>query len=45
MTRSTKPAKLAGFQEEPDCFIIDKYTLDEDNWADGLVSISDDEFD
>lgn len=37
--------KLAGFQEEPDCFIIDKYTLDEDNWADGFVSISDDEFD
>lgn len=37
--------KLAGFQEEPDCFIIDTYTLDEDNWTDGFVSISDDEDD
>jgi hypothetical protein len=31
--------KLAGFQDEPDCFIIDTYTLDEDKWTDGFVSI------
>jgi hypothetical protein len=31
--------ELAGFQEEPDCFIIDTYTLDEDKWTDGFVSI------
>lgn len=31
--------KLAGFQDEPDCFIVDTYTLDEDCWTDGFVSI------
>jgi hypothetical protein len=33
--------KLAGFQDEPDCFSIDAYTVDEDNWTDGFVSIPD----
>ena len=28
-----------GFADEPDCFSIDTYTLDEDNWADGFVTI------
>ena len=31
--------KLAGFKDEPDCFIVDTYTLDEDCWTDGYVSI------
>jgi len=37
--------KLPGFQEEPDCFNIDRYTLDEDNWTNGFVSLPDDEAD
>jgi len=31
--------KLAGFQEEPDCFIVDRHTLDDDGWTDGFVFI------
>jgi len=31
---------LAGFLEEPDCLIIGTYTLDDDCWTDGFVSIS-----
>jgi len=31
--------ELAGFKDEPDCFIIDTYTLDDDCWTDGFVSI------
>ena len=28
-----------GFREEPDCFMSDRYTLDEDNWTEGFVTI------
>ncbi len=28
-----------GFFDEPDCFTIDSYTVDEDNWTDGFVII------
>jgi hypothetical protein len=28
-----------GFRDEPDCFMSDRYTLDEDNWTDGFVTI------
>jgi len=31
--------ELAGFQEEPDCFIIDRYMLDDDCWTDGFASL------
>ena len=34
-----RACKLAGFKEEPDCFIKDTYTLDDDCWTDGFVSI------
>ncbi|GGS11095.1 hypothetical protein GCM10010269_57700 [Streptomyces humidus] len=26
---------LPGFADEPDCFVLDAYTLDEDEWPDG----------
>lgn len=29
-----------GFMDEPDCFLIDVYTLGEDRWMDGFVTIS-----
>lgn len=35
--------KLPGFQDEPDCFGIDAYTLDEDNWDDGFTTLQDEE--
>ena len=35
--------KLAGFQDEPDCFNIDRYTVDEDNWTDGFVTLQDED--
>lgn len=28
-----------GFRDEPDCFMADPYTLDQDNWTDGFVSL------
>ncbi|GAA1240978.1 hypothetical protein [Oryzihumus leptocrescens] len=28
-----------GFRDEPDCFMPDPYTLDQDNWTDGFVSL------
>jgi hypothetical protein len=28
-----------GFREEPDCFLIDPYTLDEDRWIEGFITI------
>jgi hypothetical protein len=30
---------LPGFQQEPDCFMVDTYRLDEDQWTDGFVSV------
>jgi hypothetical protein len=30
---------LPGFHEEPDCFLIDRYSLDEDLWIDGFVTV------
>lgn len=29
-----------GFADEPDCFVIDAYALDEDGWTDGFVTIT-----
>ena len=28
-----------GFRDEPDCFYFADFTIDEDNWTDGFVSI------
>ncbi|MFI1658264.1 hypothetical protein ACH4ZU_25635 [Streptomyces sp. NPDC020472] len=27
---------LPGFADEPECFVVDDYTLDEDEWPDGF---------
>lgn len=34
---------LPGFQEVPAGFVIDKYTLDRDNWTEGYITITNDE--
>lgn len=30
---------LPGFADEPDCFQIEEYELDEDHWTDGFVHV------
>ncbi|PWU46257.1 hypothetical protein DLE60_16595 [Micromonospora globispora] len=37
--RIQRARKLPGFRDEPDCFYIDGYTVDQDQWNDGFVSI------
>lgn len=29
---------VPGFREEPDCFLVDPYTVDEDHWVEGFIS-------
>jgi hypothetical protein len=29
---------LEGFRDEPDCFIVGEYKVNEDKWADGFVT-------
>ncbi len=42
--RLARARELPGFREEPDCFLIDflidLYTLDEDRWSEGFISVS-----
>lgn len=35
----TRAQSRPGFSDEPDCFSVDVYTVDEDNWTDGFVAI------
>ncbi|WP_426507301.1 DUF7336 domain-containing protein [Dactylosporangium sp. McL0621] len=37
--RVVSARSLPGFRDEPDCFLIDHYTLDEDRWTDGFATI------
>jgi hypothetical protein len=37
--RVTRARQLSGFREEPDCFYVDRYTVDEDHWQDGFVTL------
>ncbi|WP_433618322.1 DUF7336 domain-containing protein [Dactylosporangium sp. CA-139114] len=37
--RITSARELPGFRDEPDCFLIDAYTLDEDRWAEGFSTL------
>lgn len=30
---------LPGFAEEPECFVIGEYTLDQDEWTEGFVRV------
>jgi hypothetical protein len=30
---------LDGFRDEPDCFIVAEYKVDEDKWTDGFVTV------
>ncbi|WP_426506360.1 hypothetical protein ACPPVO_50500 [Dactylosporangium sp. McL0621] len=35
--RIVRARTLPGFRDEPDCFYVGAYTLDEDQWTDGFV--------
>jgi hypothetical protein len=37
--RIERAQQQPGFHDEPDCFIVSDYTLDEDTWSEGFVSI------
>ncbi|WP_055628272.1 DUF7336 domain-containing protein [Streptomyces hirsutus] len=37
--RIVRARLLPGFRDEPKCFIIDAYLLDDDTWEDGFVRI------
>ena len=37
--RLVRARALPGFRDEPDCFLIDQYTLDEDKWTEGFVTV------
>ncbi|WP_194892308.1 DUF7336 domain-containing protein [Catenulispora pinisilvae] len=34
--RRTRARTLPGFATEPECFVIDEYTVDQDTWAEGF---------
>ncbi|MEU3556705.1 DUF7336 domain-containing protein [Streptomyces fragilis] len=36
--RMREASLLPGFADEPECFVIDDYVLDEDEWTDGFES-------
>ncbi|MFD9392679.1 hypothetical protein ACFWBB_18775 [Streptomyces sp. NPDC060000] len=37
--RMKRAQLLPGFRDEPECFILDGYELDEDTWTEGFVRI------
>ncbi|MET8011826.1 hypothetical protein ABZU86_27695 [Streptomyces sp. NPDC005271] len=37
--RMRRARLLPGFADEPECFVIDKYTLDSDEWAEGFERV------
>jgi hypothetical protein len=41
--RRVRARESPGFRDEPDCFLIDQYTLDEDRWTEGFVTVPLDE--
>jgi hypothetical protein len=38
LARIERTKELDGFRDEPECFYISPYTLDEPQWVDGFVS-------
>ncbi|MDI6102595.1 hypothetical protein QLQ12_28635 [Actinoplanes sp. NEAU-A12] len=38
--RIARARLLPGFRDEPDCFLIDQYTVDADRWTDGFVTVA-----
>jgi hypothetical protein len=39
LDRIDRARRLPGFAEEPDCFMIDRYVVDQDQWADGFIAV------
>jgi hypothetical protein len=38
--RIERARELPGFQDEPECFFVSCYVVDEDHWRDGYVTIA-----
>jgi hypothetical protein len=41
--RIQRARMLPGFRDEPDCFYVSRYTVDQDEWGDGFVTIGSDD--
>ncbi|GGU16208.1 DUF7336 domain-containing protein [Lentzea flava] len=39
MARIERAKELPGFRDEPECFYIGEYTLDEDQWTTGFTAV------
>lgn len=39
--RIERARKTTGFSDEPDCFMVSRYAVDEDTWAEGFLTIFD----
>jgi hypothetical protein len=37
--RIERARSLPGFASEPDCFLITRYVLDEDDWTEGFITM------
>jgi hypothetical protein len=41
--RIARARTLPGFRDEPDCFMTDCYTVDDDHWSEGFVHLPEDD--
>jgi hypothetical protein len=37
--RIERARRLPGFADEPDCFMISRYVVDQDQWEDGFITV------
>ncbi|MFJ8114093.1 hypothetical protein [Streptomyces sp. NPDC096132] len=37
--RMRRARLLSGFSDEPDCFVVEEHTIDEDQWTEGFVRV------
>ena len=38
-----RAASLSGFADAPEGFTVDRYRLDEDDWTEGFITVTDDQ--
>ncbi|MDX8034172.1 hypothetical protein SK803_28470 [Lentzea sp. BCCO 10_0856] len=39
LARVERAKELDGFRDEPECFHVDEYELDEDQWTTGFITV------
>lgn len=39
LARIERAKELDGFRDEPECFYVSEYTLDEDQWTEGFITV------